>query len=66
VVGAVSGALLLRSRRDLPEWPRYREGAKRDERRWIASLNDRELARLAAELRAVDKAVKDFKKGKAA
>jgi hypothetical protein len=65
-VGAVTGALLLRSRRDLPEWPRYREGAKRDERRWIKSLDDQELARLCAELHAVDKAVKGFRKGKKA
>jgi hypothetical protein len=55
--------LLLRSRQQhLPHWPRFREGARRDERRWIESLSDRELAQLAAELHAVDKAVKNFRK----
>jgi hypothetical protein len=56
----VSGLLrlLLRSRE---EWPRYREGAKRDERHWIESLSDPELAQLAAELHAVEKAVKAYR-----
>jgi hypothetical protein len=40
------------------EWPRRREGAKRDERRWIESLNDEQLRRLAAEIHTVDQAVK--------
>lgn len=57
--------LLRRSRQDLPRWPRFREGAKQDERRWIEQLRDRELARLAAELHAIDKAVAKFKKGRA-
>ena len=56
--------LLLRSRGEMPAWPRFREGAKRDERRWVESLNDRELAQLAAELGRVDKAVKDFHRSK--
>jgi hypothetical protein len=57
----VSGLLrlLLRSRQD---WPRYREGAKRDERRWIESLSDRELARLAAELGRVERVVRDYRR----
>jgi hypothetical protein len=50
--------LLLRSRE---AWPRYHEGARRDERAWIASLSDRELVRLAAELYAVDKAVRGYR-----
>jgi hypothetical protein len=54
--------LELRSMRDVPAWPRYREGAKKDERRWIEQLSDRELAQLAAELHAVDKAVKNVHK----
>ena len=58
--------LLLRSRQDMPEWPRYRQGAKRDERRWLEQLTDRELAEHVAALAQVDKAVKDAKKGKAA
>jgi hypothetical protein len=68
----VSGhLLLLRSRQPWQrewraEWPRRREGGVRDERDWIRELDDRELARLAAELHAVDKAVKSFKKGEAA
>ena len=53
--------LLLRSHRD---HPRFREGARKDERRWVESLNDRELAKVAAELYAVDKAVKNFNKSK--
>jgi hypothetical protein len=57
----MSGALLLRSRQEMPRWPRRREGALKDERTWINSLDDRELAQLAAELHAVDKAVKDFR-----
>jgi hypothetical protein len=52
--------LLLRSKSPMPEWPRYRKGAKRDERRWLEQLNDRELAEHAAALHQVDKAVKDF------
>jgi hypothetical protein len=56
--------LLLRSRQDMPEWPRFREGARRDERRWVKQLSDRELAGLAAELHAVEKAVKNFEKSK--
>jgi hypothetical protein len=62
--GPVRGrsCLLVLSRCDLPGWPRYRKGAKRDERRWIESLTDRELARLAAELYAVEKAVRGFRK----
>jgi hypothetical protein len=58
--------LLLRSRRDLPSHPRYREGAKRDERRWIESQSDRELAQLAAELHAVERAVKAAHEAKGA
>jgi hypothetical protein len=60
----VSGLLrlLLRSRQDMPEHPRYREGAKRDEREWIHGLSDRELAELCAELHAVDQAVETFRK----
>jgi hypothetical protein len=55
--------LVLRSRQDWRrDWPRYREGAKQDERRSIESLSDRELAQLAAELHAVDKAVKNSPK----
>lgn len=54
--------LLLRSRRDIPEWPRYRQGARRDERRWIESLSHRELAELAAGLYAVEKTVRGFRK----
>jgi hypothetical protein len=58
----VSGLVLeLRSMQGAGrDWPRYREGARRDERAWIESLSDGELARLAAELHAVDKAVKTF------
>jgi hypothetical protein len=64
----VSGLLrlLLRSRQEMPAWPRYRRGARRDERRWLESLNDRELAEHVAALHAVDKAVKNAKKGRAA
>jgi hypothetical protein len=50
----------------MPAWPRYRRGARRDERRWLESLNDRELAEHVAALHAVDKAVKNAKKGRAA
>jgi hypothetical protein len=58
----MSGFLLrLRSRWEPREWPRHREGAVRDERDWIDSLNDRELADLCAALGQVDKAVKDFR-----
>jgi hypothetical protein len=54
--------LVLRSRQDWRrDWPRYREGAKQDERRSIESLSDRELAQLAAGLGQVDKAVRDFR-----
>jgi hypothetical protein len=57
--------LLLRSKRH-PIWPRYRHGAKQDERRWVEQLDDRELAQHVAALHQVDKAVKDAGKGKAA
>jgi hypothetical protein len=62
----VSGllGLLLRSRSSMPEWPRRRQGALKDERRWIEQLNDRELAQLASDLHAVDKAVKNVEKAK--
>lgn len=59
----MSGLLLeLRSRWQAREWPRFREGAIKDEHQWIASLDDRELARLAAGLYGVEKAVKSFEK----
>jgi hypothetical protein len=58
-------ALALRFRsQGMREWPRYREGAIQDERRWIDSLDDRELADLAAGLGAVDRAVKAHRRGK--
>jgi hypothetical protein len=55
----VSGRVLeFRSRQD---WPRYLADA-RGERRWIESLDDCELARLAAELHAVGKAVEGYRR----
>jgi hypothetical protein len=61
----VTGRVLeLRARQDLPKWPMRRRDALRDERRWIASLDDRELAQLCAGLYQVDKAVKAFRKSK--
>jgi hypothetical protein len=57
VSGYLRVFLLLRSR----QWPRYREGARKDERAWIASLSDRELAQLAAELGRIDRVVRDFR-----
>lgn len=39
------------------EWPRFRQGAKRDEADWISSLDDRELVRLVRGLASVDRAV---------
>jgi hypothetical protein len=54
--------LRLRSRRDMPEHPRYREGATKDERAWLRRLDDRELVQVARGLAAVDKAVRDFKR----
>jgi hypothetical protein len=44
------------------EYPRRREGALKDERKWIDSLDDRELAQLAAELGRIDKVVKTYKR----
>ena len=44
----------------MPEWPRYRADALKDERRWVDSLDDRELAQHAAELGRIDKAVATF------
>lgn len=60
--GRVSVLLLrLRSRTWEPrEWPRFREGARADERAWIKQLDDRELAQLAGELGRVDRAVREF------
>lgn len=58
----MSGALRLRSRWEPREHPRYREGAGRDERAWIDSMSDRELAQLCAGLGQVDKAVKGYRK----
>jgi hypothetical protein len=43
------------------EWPRGREGGLRDEREWIESLDDRELAQLCAGLGQIDQAVKGFR-----
>jgi len=44
----------------MPAWPRYREGATKDERRWIDSLDDRELGQHAAALARIEKVVKSF------
>jgi hypothetical protein len=54
--------LRLRSRQDMPRYPKRRQGALRDEARWIDSLSDRELAQHAAELGRIDRAVKTFRK----
>lgn len=56
--------LLTRSRGEMPERPRYREGAKQDERRWIETLDDLELAQLAAELGRIDREVRNFRAGR--
>ena len=59
----MSGQVLrLRSRQAVPAWPRYREGARRDERRWLERLSDRELAEHAAALGQIDKAVKGYRR----
>jgi hypothetical protein len=54
--------LLLRSRWEPREWPRYRAGARADEREWLDSLSDRELAEHAAALHAIDQAVDGYRR----
>jgi hypothetical protein len=51
--------LRLRSRWQPREWPRNREGAIADEKVWIKSLDDRQLAQLASELGRVERVVRD-------
>jgi hypothetical protein len=54
-------ALEFRSRRGSPQqWPR---NALREERQWLNSLGDRELAEHCAALHAIDRAVRDFRGG---
>lgn len=63
----MNGRLLeLRSRGDMPRWPRHREGAREDERRWVDQLSDSELADLVAGLTQVDRAVKAYREGEVA
>lgn len=56
----MSGRLLILRTRPRP----YSEASRKAERDWLRGLSDRELARIANEISAVDKAVKNFKKQK--
>jgi hypothetical protein len=43
------------------EYPRYRQGATRDEREWLDALDDRQLGEHCARLGEIERAVRAYR-----